>query len=211
MPEPQTQVAPDAPNFQKDFSIIYECRIPQVDCICVTPEPPQQKKPDDEDAPKPPKKNCACSVFGLEKQNIISVENRAGYNPEIKPVVKKSEISLEIRQSPGSKDMTILQVFKSLGKSRKIIVPEARILQIIKSSTRKCSEIRNEIYLSPQKTINFFVKQKVKKGSGERLFVFRLIMTKAKKFKVIILSINDPEIIKGEEGHLWAIDCCLKH
>ncbi len=195
MPEQVAQEAPKKLSFENDFILINRYRIPYVDCGCMADAMKQEEKKEDK---------------LKEEPKILSLTNLSGIDLKIKQTSKKSELSAEVRRMPNV-DMTLLQAYHSVEKTKKLIIPEDRINQIIESLSRNCLNLRNAIYDSPSRTINFFVKQKVKKLDEKRTIVYKVVMTKGKKFDIVILSLQEPEIIKGEAGQLFAIDCSLKY
>ncbi|MFA7192253.1 MAG: hypothetical protein WC089_03075 [Candidatus Paceibacterota bacterium] len=195
MPEQVAQEAPKKLSFENDFTLIRRYRILYVDHGSIADATKQEEKKEG----KPTKEIM-----------INSVTNLSGIDLKMKQASRKSEISIDVRMMQKV-DITLLQAYHSIGKTREIIIPEDRIMQIIHSLSRSCLDFRGDIYKSPTRTVNFFVKQKVKKLDEKRTIVYRVIMTKGKKFDIVILSLQDPEIIKGEAGHLFAIDYSLKH
>ncbi|MBP6931641.1 MAG: hypothetical protein KBD48_03085 [Candidatus Pacebacteria bacterium] len=195
---PDSKAAQEAPkklDFEKDFKLISNHRIPYVDCGCMPDLTPKKKL-----------------VKKTKKEEvIISVQNLSSFDLNVNQTSKNSEMSVEIRQTPDLRDITLRQAYRSISKTKKIIIPKLRIIQIIKSLSRSCLDMRNEIYDSPSRTINFFVKLKDKKIEEKGVFVYRVTMTKGKKFEIVIWDLDDSNIIKGQAGQLFAIDASCKH
>jgi hypothetical protein len=143
------------------------------------------------------------------EEKIISIKNVSGFNPKIhKHVVKNCDLSIETRKFPESENFTLKQVYFSFSKSKRVIIPESRILQIINSQSRKCNEFRKDIFATTSHAVNFFVKIKSKKiDNSKRIFVYRLIMTKGGDFDVKILDLDSPENVKGQ---LVSVDISTK-
>jgi hypothetical protein len=189
------QEAPKKLDFEKDFKLISSYRIPYVDCGCMPDLTPKKMK--DEKSEK--------------EEVILSIQNLSSFDLNVDQTSKNSEITVEIRQSPISMDLTLRQAYRSISRTKKIIIPKSRINQIIKSLSRSCLDMRNDIYSSPSRTINFFVKRKIKKIDEKGVFVYRVMMTKGRKFEIVILDLDDSGIIKSQEGQLFAIDASCKH